>query len=121
MISSKGIAELKTMRGTQPLGSAVLQSMILDAAVREALTLHGESGLSWPEIYDIIEFLGGEAGIAKPGYDNKKKTCAVRQTANHYRHLGSPKKFTLPSSPPTLAEASDFARGLLQRWISSRI
>jgi hypothetical protein len=121
VFSSKGLAELKTMRGTHPLGSVVFQSMILDAAVREALTLHGESGLSWSQIYDLIEFLGGAAGIAKAGYANTKQTRAVRQTANHYRHLGSPKNFPLPSNPPTLSEATDFTRGLLQRWISSRV
>ena len=121
VISSKGLAELQAMRCTQPLGSAVYQSMILDAAVGGALTLHGEGGLSWPRIYDIIEFLGGEAGIAKAGYANRKQTRAVRQTANYYRHLGSPKNSPLPSNPPTLTEASDFARGLLQRWISSRL
>lgn len=48
VISSKGLAELQAMRGTQPLGSAVYQSMILDAAVGGALTLHGEGGISWP-------------------------------------------------------------------------
>jgi hypothetical protein len=121
VISSKGLAELKTMRGTQPLGSAVFQSLILDAAVSEALTLHGESGLSWSQIYDIIEFLGGEAAIAKAGYANVKQTRNVRRTANHYRHLGSPKKFPLPSNPPPLAEATDFARSLLRCWISSRL
>jgi hypothetical protein len=121
VISSEGLAELKTMRGTHPLGSVVFQSMIPDAAVREALTLHGESGLSCSQIYDIIEFLGGASGIAKAGYANAKQTRAVRQTANHYRHLGSSKNSPLPPNPPTLGEATDFARGLLQRWISSRV
>ena len=121
VISSKGLAELKTIRGTHPLGSVIFQSMVLDAAVTEVLTLHGESGLNWSQIYDILEFLGGAAVIAKAGYANTKQTRAVRQTANHYRHLGSPKTFPLPSNPPTLGEATDFARGHLQRWISSRV
>jgi hypothetical protein len=121
VISSRGLAELKTMRGTQPLGSAVFQALILDATVYEALALHGESGLSWSQVYDIIEFLGGVDGIVKAGYANKKQTRTVRQTANHYRHLGSPKNFPLPSSPPALAEATEFARNLLKRCLSSRL
>jgi hypothetical protein len=121
VVSSAGIAELKTMRGTQPLGSAVFQTSILDAAVNEALALHGENGLSWSQIYDIIEFLGGEHKIAKAGYADKKQTRIVRRTANHYRHLGSPKKYSLPSNPPALAEATEFARSLLKRYFSSRL
>jgi hypothetical protein len=121
VISSKGLAELKAMRGTQPLGSVVFQSMILDAAVNEALTLHGESGLSWSQIYDIMEFLGGEVGLAKTGHSNRRQIRNVRQTVNHYRHLGSPKKFALPPNPPPLTEATDFARSLLKGWISSRL
>jgi hypothetical protein len=121
IFSSKGAAELKTLIDTRPLASAVFQTMIVDSAVNEALSLHGESGLSWSQVYDIIEFLGGEAGIEEYGYAKRNDTHNVRQTANHYRHLGSKKKYPLPSKPPTLAGASEFARGLLKRWISSRI
>ena len=121
VISPDGAAELNAMRGTQPLGSAVFQSMDLDAKVSEALTLHGESGLSWSQIYDIIEFLGGEDGVVKAGYANRRQTRTVRQTANHYRHLGSPKKYTLPPNPPPLAKATDFVRSLLKCWISRRL
>ena len=121
VISSTGIAELKTMRGTQPLGSAVFQTSLVDAKVNEALALHGESGLSWSQVYDIIEFLGGVDSIAKARYADKKQTRTVRQTANHYRHLGSLKKYPLPSNPPALAEATEFARSLLKRYLSSRL
>ncbi len=121
VISSQGLAELKTMRGTQPLASAIFHTVIHDATVKEALALHGKGGLGWSQVYDIIEFLGGENGIAKARYANKKLTRAVRQTANHYRHLGRPKNYRLPSNPYTLAKASEFARGLPKRFISSRI
>ena len=117
--SSKGLAELKARSGKQPLASAVFDATVRDATVKEAFALHGKSGLSWSQIYDIIEFLGGVKGIVKAGYANKKQTSTVRQTANHYRHLGSPKKYPLSSNPPALVEASEFARGLLKRWLSS--
>jgi hypothetical protein len=121
VVSSKGLAELKSVSGTLPLGSAVFEAMIRDSAVKEALSLHGEDGLSWSQVYDVIEFLGGADFIDKAGYANKKKTSVVRRTANYHRHLGSSKKYTLPPNPPTLAEAIEFARGLLKRWLSSRL
>ena len=119
--SSAGMAELKSMRGMQPLGTGVLQTSLHDEMIREALTLHGESKLSWSQIYDIIELFGGVDGIAKAGRAGKRHTRIIRQTANHYRHLGGPKKNPLPSNPPTLTEATDFVRSLLKQYISSRL
>jgi hypothetical protein len=117
--SSKGLAALKS--GKPPLGSAVFSLMTRDSKVNEALTLHGDSGLSWSQIYDIIDFVGGVKGIVKAGYAGRKQASAVRQTANHYRHLGAKKKPTLPANPPTLVEANVFARSLLKGWISLRL
>ena len=120
VLSSTGAAELKTLIDSRPLASVVFQTMMADSAVNEAFHLHGESGLNWSQVYDIIEFLGGEAGIEQYGYAKRKDSRNVRRTANHYRHLGSKQKYRLPSKPPTLAEAIEFARNLLKRWISSR-
>ena len=121
IISSKGLAQLGKMRGKQPLGSAVFQSMNLDPPVKEALAIHGEGELGWSQIYDIIEFLGGIKGIVKAKFATSERTRAIRQTANYYRHLGSTKKSPLPSNPPSIAEGGDFARGLLKLWIGSRL
>jgi hypothetical protein len=121
VVKSKGISDLKSTSGTQPLGSAVLRLVGLDSAVSEAFALHGDSGLSWSQVYDIIDFVGGVDRIAEAGYANKKSTSAIRQTANHHRHLGNPRKCPLPPNPPTLAEAGEFARSLLKRWITSRL
>jgi hypothetical protein len=120
VVSSKGQAELKGVRGTQPLGSAVLEVMARDSAVEEAFNLHGDSELTWSQVYDVIDFVGGIESIAKAGYADKKQTRVVRQTANHHRHLGSPRKYPLPPNPPTLAKATEFARSLLKCWIRSR-
>lgn len=122
VFSDEGLAELKSISGTQPLGSVVFEAMILDPAVNKALTLHGDEELSWSQVYDIIEFVVRKSGAVKTGNTNKKtKTSIVRQAANHYRHLGNPKNFPLPSNPPMLVEASEFARSLLKLWISSRL
>lgn len=119
--SSKGLADLKSLSGKQPLGSAVFEGMTRDSKVNEALTLHGDSGLTWSQVYDIIDFVGGVKGIVKAGYAGRKQASAVRQTANHYRHQGLKKKPALPPNPPTLPQGNEFARGLLKRWISSRL
>jgi hypothetical protein len=119
--SSKGLALLKSASSTQPLGSAVLEAMTSDAKINEALTLHGDGGLSWARVYDIIDLVGGVEGIVKAGHATRKQASAVRQTANHYRHQGLRKKPPLPANPPTVEQANEFARGLLKRWIASRL
>lgn len=118
-IPPRGIAELADASGVQPLGSAIAQRAASDAAVDEALKLRGDFG--WSQIYDIIEFLGGADRIATAGWTSKKRTSEVRQTANHFRHLGSPKQSRLPARPPTIDQARVFAGDLLKRWIASRL
>jgi hypothetical protein len=119
--SSKGLEDLRGIRGKQPLGSTVFEATESDSKVEEALTLHGDSGLNWWQIYDIIDFVGGVKVIANAGYASRKQAIAVRQTANHYRHQGLRKKPVLPVNPPTLAQANGFARALLKSWIESRL
>ena len=46
--------------------------------VNEALTLHGNSGLSWSQVYDMIDLVGGVKGIVKAGYATRKHASAVR-------------------------------------------
>lgn len=87
IVSSKGLADLRKIRGKQPLGSTVFQTMSRDPAVKEALALHGEGELGWSQIYDIIEFLGGVRGIVKAKFANEARTHIIRRTANHHRHL----------------------------------
>jgi hypothetical protein len=119
--SSRGIAELANQSGAQPLGSAIVERVASDDALNEALNLRGDQGLGWSQIYDIIEFLGGPSEIERAGWASKKRTRDIRQTANRYRHLGSPKNYPLPASPPTINEACIFASELLRRWIASRL
>ena len=102
------------------LATAALSLAASDHAVREALSLVGRGESTWPRIYDIIEFLGGPRLIAESGLASKKKTACVKQTANHYRHLGNPQNAKLPSNPPTLRVASLFAFDILQKWIAQK-
>ena len=107
-----------------PTSSASLATKVLsraetDPAIKEALSLIGDAATDWHRIYDILEFLGN-ANLEKLGA-SKTDTKLVRQTANHYRHLGRQHGNSLPSHPPTLPEAVQFATGLLKRWIARRI
>jgi len=119
--SSKGLAELRSVSEEKPLGSMVFELMTRDAEVDEALTLHGDGGLSWSEVYDIIDFVGGVNSIVKEKYATRKQANSVRQTANHYRHQGSRRKPPLSRNAPTLTQANAFARNILKGWISSRL
>ncbi|RPH77064.1 MAG: hypothetical protein EHM80_13295 [Nitrospiraceae bacterium] len=118
--SSKGVAELADPGGGESLGSTIFQRAASDPAVMEALGLWGESEVGWSRIYDIIEFVGGQNEIARAGWATKKRTREIRQTANHYRHLGSPKKHPLPGTVPSIDEARTFAADLLKNWMFSR-
>jgi hypothetical protein len=79
------------------------------------------SARDWFQIYDIIEFLGGDRSIATSGFASRAQTERVRRTAGYYRHLGRQKKEELPKNPPTLREASVFASDLLRQWIATRL
>jgi hypothetical protein len=75
----------------------------------------------WTDIYDMIEFLGGPEQIEQSGLGTAKVARVVKRTANHYRHLGCRELYPLPSNPPTLDEASLFAKRALSCWIESRL
>jgi hypothetical protein len=107
--------------GSDSLGNIVLSRVGIDSEITEALSLGGQERPTWPRIYDIIEFLGGPESISESGFASKREIVRVRQTANHYRHLGAPRKNSLPKNPPTLLEASQFATEILKRWIFSRL
>ena len=113
---------MKTLYSTASgsLATAVLSLAASDPAVREALSLGRAEALTWPRIYDIIEFLRGPRSIAKSGLASMTKTDCMKQTANYYRHLGNPKDDKLPSNPPTLRAASLFAADILQQWIARK-
>jgi hypothetical protein len=90
------------------LATDVLSRVMTDTAIKEALSLAGHKPLTWGQIYDILEFVG-------------VRRSKLKQTANHYRHLGNPTKYLLPQNSPTLAEATKCATVLLKDWISTRI
>jgi hypothetical protein len=119
---SKGIAELSDLNGDQSLGVEIFELASSDPVVMEALNLRGEKPIGWSHVYDVIEFCGGVEEAARVlALSSRKRVREIKQTANHYRHLGSPKKYFLPATPPTLYEATTFARDLLKKWISSRL
>ena len=108
--SSIGISTLANPSGALPLGSVIADRAASDSAISEALNLRGVKDLGWSQIYDIIEFLGGANKIAGAGLTTRSRARDIRQTANHYRHLGSPKDYPLPAKPPTINQAKDLCR-----------
>jgi hypothetical protein len=103
------------------LGTVLLSRAATDPAIKEALSLVGNAAINWSQVYDIIEFLGGAHSIQQSGFAVTSETRRVRQTANHYRHLGNPKPCPLPPNPPTLDDARSFAIELLKKWIATRL
>jgi hypothetical protein len=118
---SKGLAQLSHTKFGQSVGVHILERAAGDQALTEALSLWGKKEVSWGQIYDVIEFCGGADEIAHLGWASKERTREIRQTANHYRHLGNPKKYPLPTNLISLPVACSFAADLLKKWISARL
>lgn len=112
-------SELTSIVGGETLGSALVRLAVANPVLRECLSLIRGQTLQWSQIYDVIEYLGGAVQVGAAGFATKANTARVRQTANHYRHLGSKRKYPLPKNPPSLAQAREFTCGILKKWIAS--
>lgn len=117
--ASKGLQDLQNPRGEESMGSAVVGVAMKEERVREALALLGD--LEWPQLYNILEFLGGTNAIVRRKWATRKQTQNCKQTANHHRHLGKPTKNRLPANPPSLSEARILVLDLLKRWMSEQL
>jgi len=115
------MTELARRIHERPLATAIFESTLTDDTIKEALTLYQDAENRWADVYNIIEFLGGPDQIGQSGFGARTVASVVKRTANHYRHLGHPNTFLLPSNPPTLGEASLFVKRALSRWIESRL
>ncbi len=102
-------------------GVSIVTGAARDESLSEALFLVGDKEMGWPQIYDVIEFLGGVDAIVRLGFANRTEVRRVRQTANHYRHLGRRSRPQLPDHPPSIGEARRFAADLMKRWIASHL
>jgi hypothetical protein len=121
IISPDGLQELSKMHGDQSRGSALAAAAMARADLQEALTLVGDGyDLQWPQISNILEFLGGADAMAQRKWATRDQIRKCKHAANHYRHLGSPQKYPLPVSPPTPGEATILVFSLLQKWISQQ-
>lgn len=103
----------------ETLMSSLTRRAGTNTMLRECLSLIKGETLQWSQVYDIIEYLGGATGIESAGLAVRASTARIRQTANHYRHLGSKKKYPLPKNPPSLEKARKFTQGILKKWIES--
>jgi hypothetical protein len=125
IISTEGLRELQMLQelqGVQTRGSALVSAVMASKKLQEALALIGDGyGLEWAQLYNILEFLGGVGAVVKKKWVARAKVTGCRQTANHYRHLGSPKKYPLPADPPSRGEATILVLGLLRKWMSEEL
>lgn len=120
--SGEGLQELRESQGERTLGSAFVGAAWENKKLEEALALIGDGeDLHWSQLYNILEFLGGEDAIVKKKWASRPQIRRCRQTANHHRHLGSPRKYPLPANPPSPGEARSLVLGLLKRWISDQL
>jgi hypothetical protein len=120
--SAEGINKLQERRGERSLGCALVEAAWGDKKLEEALGLIGDGeDLQWSQLYNILEFLGGADTIVKKKWATREQLIKCRQTANHYRHLGSPKQYPLPPNPPSWGVTRTLVLGILTKWISDKL
>lgn len=116
----EGLQELQVLRRGSSVGSALVARAATDARLQEALALIGDvPELQWAQVYNILEFLGGVDAVTKKKWATREQVRKCRETANHHRHLGSPKKYPLPANPPTIGQATILVFDLLRKWIAA--
>jgi hypothetical protein len=122
IISAEELQELQELQAGQTRGSALVSAVMANKKLQEALALIGAGDeLQWAQLYNILEFLGGVNAIVEKKWAARAKVTKCRQTANHYRHLGSPKKYPLPANPPSRGEATTLVLGFLRKWMSGEL
>jgi hypothetical protein len=120
VVSAVGTEELKFNRVDSTLGSYVAYRVTQDPDIQAAFSLIATEEVNWHQIYDIIEFIGPTV-IGKKKWASIKEVRIIKQTANHYRHLGRPKKNPLPPNPPTVHQARARALAFLKLWLLERL
>jgi hypothetical protein len=121
VLSPDDINELSLLQGASTPGSLTVSRALQDRNIQEAFSLLGsDRDIGWHQIYDIVEFLGPQT-IEKKKWATMKDVRVLRQTANHHRHLGRPKKYSLPLNPPTLGQSQTLALNLLKLWLLERL
>ncbi|MGH8606853.1 MAG: hypothetical protein ACREX9_05390 [Gammaproteobacteria bacterium] len=110
------------LQSNTTLGSELLRLATDDDRIARAFDLIGSKTIGWYEIYDLIDLMGGVRGLVKQGWVTRKEVSSIRQTATHYRHLGSiSKQYELPDNPPHLNAARATITNIVRRWISERL
>src|SRR3984885_429177 len=119
IISPDPFQELSAGFGEPSRGSMLAVGAVARAHMQEAFALVGDGyDLQWAQIYNILEFLGGADAMVQRKWATRDQIRKCKQTANHFRHLGSPQRYPLPASPPTQGEATILVFSLLRKWIS---
>jgi hypothetical protein len=117
-IDPEGFGQLAspTRTGTNVCGRFIELAQS-DPKIAEALALVSGGAPSWHSLYDVLEFFAGKRGVAKRDWASQSTVDRFMRTANHYRHLGAPKRYPLPRNPPDIKETRTFVLGLLRRWL----
>jgi hypothetical protein len=120
VVCPQGITKLTSSTPNGTFGSHVVSCAATDSTIHAALSLIPTSEISWYQIYDIIEFISPIA-IAEKGWASSREVRQIKQTANHYRHLGRPDKNPLPPNPPTIHQARTRTLAFLRLWLLERV
>lgn len=123
VISSRGLASLTAAdHQGSTLTSRILRLAGRDSLVAQVFYIVSYRDISWYEIYDLLDVMGGVDRIVKRRWATRRELSDIRQTANHYRHRGNQRaKHKLPSNPPSLSNSRAVVQQLVERWLAERL
>jgi hypothetical protein len=99
-----------------------------DEKIRQALRLWVKGSENWADLYKVLEVIQSDVGGAIYTNERASKRKVTRFThtadsvealgdqARHAKKVGSP-----PRKPMTIQEAKQLIKGLLEKWIDSKI
>jgi hypothetical protein len=105
-----------------------LETAMQDARVEKAIRLY-RSEHSWVNLYRLYEVVGEDVGgretIARRGWMKDSDIDRFKRTANNARVLGDEARhghesYQPPQNPMTLAEAEQFIKTLLTKWLRAK-
>lgn len=121
-----------TVEKHEPAGEVPKMTSVAkrDSSVAETLRLLAKGDNNWVNLYRIYEVVakdvGGDEAVVKTGWATRASLRQFKHTANSPGAIGHEARHGVdpgqpPVSPMSLPEAKSFVRGIMQKWLRSKV